>query len=283
MGALRILDWGGMFMRALSFLNRFMLGIACFVVFIPFLWMILTSLKSDKEVLSSSFIGSRLAWENYSRAWDFFPFGSFFINSLLVAITGTILVLITSSLSGYAFSRLRFRGRDRLFGAYLMTLMIPQQVIVVPMFLLMKELGWVNSYWALIIPWAFTAFGTFLLRQFYLTIPFELDEAAKIDGCNHFGIYFRILLPLIKPGLATLAVFTFIGYWNGFLWPLIITNEQELFTLPLGLQMFHGQYSTQWNLLMAAATMTTLPSFFVYLIAQRYIVEGISISGLGGR
>ncbi|MBZ5752167.1 carbohydrate ABC transporter permease [Metabacillus rhizolycopersici] len=270
-------------MKPLSVLNRSLLALACFSVFMPFLWMIITSLKPDNEVFTMDWIGSRLAWENYEKAWNFFPFGTFFLNSLIVSILGTLLVLITSSLSGYAFSRLRFRGRDKLFGAYLITLMVPQQVVVVPMFLLMKELGWVNSYWALIIPWAFTAFGTFLLRQFYLTIPFEVDEAARIDGCSHFGVYWRILLPLLKPGLATLAVFTFIGYWNSFLWPLIITNEEALYTLPLGLQMFHGQYSTQWNLLMAASTMATLPSFIVYLIAQRYIVEGISSSGLGGR
>lgn len=270
-------------MRPLKMLNMISLSIACFFVFLPFLWMVLTSLKPDPEVLSMDWIGSRIAWENYAKALDFFPFGTFFMNSLFVSVVGTVLVLLTSSLSGYAFSRLRFRGRDKLFGSYLITLMVPQQVIVVPMFLLMKELGWVNSYWALIIPWAFTAFGTFLLRQFYLTIPYEVDEAARIDGCNHFGIYWRILLPLIKPGLATLAVFTFIGYWNSFLWPLIITNDQALYTLPLGLQMFHGQYSTQWNLLMAASTLTTLPSLVVYLIAQRYIVEGISSTGLGGR
>ncbi|WP_099352546.1 carbohydrate ABC transporter permease [Fredinandcohnia onubensis] len=270
-------------MRPLSILNRSTLTLVCILVFIPFLWMVVTSLKPDDEVLSMDWIGSRLAWENYPRALEFFPFGTFFLNSLIVAVVGTFLVLLTSSLAGYAFSRLRFKGRDKIFGAYLITLMVPQQVIVVPLFLLMKEFGWVNSYWALIIPSAFTAFGTFLLRQFYLTIPYEVDEAARIDGCSHFGVYWRILLPLIKPGLATLTVFTFIGYWNAFLWPLIITNDEILYTLPLGLQMFHGQYSTQWNLLMAASTLTTLPSFIVYLIAQRYIVEGISTSGLGGR
>jgi multiple sugar transport system permease protein len=269
--------------RPLSVLNKTLLTIACLIVFAPFLWMVATSLKPDNEVFTNDWIGSRLAWENYGRALEFFPFSSFFVNSLIVSVAGTLLVLITSSLSGYAFSRLRFRGRDQLFGAYLMTLMVPQQVIVVPMFLFMKQLGWVNSYWALIIPWAFTAFGTFLLRQFYLTIPYEMDEAARIDGCTHFGVYWRILLPMIKPGLATLSVFTFIGFWNSFLWPLIITNDQALYTLPLGLQMFHGQYSTQWNLLMAASTVVSLPSLIVYLIAQRYIVEGISMSGMGGR
>jgi multiple sugar transport system permease protein len=160
---------------------------------------------------------------------------------------------------------------------------VPQQVVVIPMFLMMKQLGWVNTYWALIIPWAFTAFGTFLLRQFYMTIPYDLDEAAVIDGCSHFGIYWRIILPLVRTGLAALGVFTFIGYWNSLLWPLIITNQQSLYTLPIGLQMYHGQYGTQWNLLMAASTITVLPTMIIYLIAQRHIVQGITLSGIAGR
>lgn len=269
--------------NVLGLLNRLGLLVCCIFVFTPFLWMIATSLKPDNEINNGSWIGSRLAFENYSQAMEYFPFGQYLFNSLFVTLIGTFAVLFTSSLSAYAFSRLRFRGRDKLFGGYLATLMVPQQVVVVPMFLFMRELGWVDSYWALIFPFAFTAFGTFLLRQNYLTIPFEVDEAATIDGCNHFQIYWKILLPMIKPGLATLAVFTFITYWNNFLWPLIILSDQSLYTLPLGLQSFHGQYSTAWNLLMAAATLTTIPSLIFYLVAQRYIEDGIATSGLGGR
>ncbi|GAB2570639.1 carbohydrate ABC transporter permease [Gracilibacillus alcaliphilus] len=269
--------------KFLAFLNRFGLAVACIIVFTPFLWMVATSLKPDNEVADGKWLGSSLRFENYSRAIEYFPFGQYLFNSLFVTLIGTVGVLLTSSLSAYAFSRLRFRGRDKLFGAYLATLMVPQQVVVVPMFLFMRELGWVDSYMALIIPFVFTAFGTFLLRQNYLTIPYEVDEAAIIDGCNHFQVYWRILLPMIRPGLATLAVFTFITYWNNFLWPLIILNDQNLYTLPIGLQAFHGQYSTAWNLLMAGATMTTIPSLIFYLFAQRYISDGIATSGLGGR
>ncbi|WP_058308544.1 carbohydrate ABC transporter permease [Gracilibacillus massiliensis] len=269
--------------RILWFLNRAGLIVACTIVFIPFIWMVATSLKPDNEITNGSWIGSQLQFENYSRAVEFFPFWQYLFNSLLVTLLGTLGVLVTSSLSAYAFSRLRFRGRESMFAGYLATLMVPQQVVVVPMFLLMRELGWSDSYVALIIPFAFTAFGTFLLRQNYLTIPYEVDEAAIIDGCNHFQVYWRILLPMIKPGLATLAVFTFITYWNNFLWPLIILNDQSLYTLPIGLQAFHGQYSTAWNLLMAGATMTTIPSFIFYLFAQRFIADGIATSGLGGR
>ncbi|MCL6632572.1 MAG: carbohydrate ABC transporter permease [Alicyclobacillus herbarius] len=269
----------------LNTINYVFLTVACVVIAIPFLWMFATSLKPDSEVFSIplKWIGSHLQWTNYTRAVQFFPFGRFVFNDLLVSVLGTSLTLITSSLSAYAFSRLNFKSRDQIFAAYLLTLMVPQQVIVVPMFLLMKYIGWVNTYWALILPWAFTAFGTFLMRQFYMTIPFELDEAARIDGCSHFRIYWRIILPLAKPGFAALAVFTFISYWNNLLWPLIVTNDKSKFTLPLGLQAFHGQYGTQWNLLMAGAALAVVPSLIVYLVAQRYIVEGISFSGLGGR
>lgn len=269
----------------LSTINYVFLSIACLIVFLPFLWMFATSLKPDSEVMHIplTWIGSHLAWVNYSRAVHYFPFGRFAFNDLFVAVSGTLLTLFTSSFSAYAFSRLTFKGRDQIFASYLMTLMVPQQVIIIPMFLLMKYIGWINTYWALIIPWAFTAFGTFLMRQFYLSIPYEFDEAARIDGCSHFGIYWRIIIPMAKPGFATLAVFTFINYWNNLLWPLIVTNDQSKFTLPLGLQSFHGQYSTHWNLLMAGAAMAVIPSFIVYIIAQRYIVEGISFSGLGGR
>jgi len=268
-----------------SIVNYGLISLACLVFLVPFLWMIATALKPDQEVMHVplSWIGSSLEWDNYLRAWRAFPFGRFIFNDLFVSILGTLLTLVTSSMAAYAFSRLRFAGRDKIFIVYLATLMIPQQVIVIPMFLLMKYLGWVNTYQALIVPWAFTAFGTFLLRQFFMQIPFEFDEAARIEGSSHFAIYLRVVVPLAKPGFATLGVFTFISYWNNFLWPLIITNNMSLYTLPLGLQMFQGQYGTAWNLLMAAATISVVPALLLYLFAQRYIVLGVTFSGLGGR
>jgi multiple sugar transport system permease protein len=255
------------------------------ILLIPFLWMVATSLKPDGEVMTVplTWFGHRIAWDNYARVMTFLPFGVFIINSAIVAVLGTALTLLTSSLSAYAFARLRFKGRDKLFLAYLATLMVPQQVVIIPMFLLMNYFGWVNSYQALIVPWAFTAFGTFLLRQFFMSVPYEFDEAARMEGASHFGIYWRIILPMATAGLATLAVFTFRTYWNNFLWPLIIVNKQNLMTLPLGLGRFQGQFGTQWNLLMAGAAISVVPALLLYVFAQRYIIAGIQFSGMGGR
>ncbi|MCC3358943.1 carbohydrate ABC transporter permease [Bacillus sp. REN16] len=266
-----------------NLLNYTLLSFFTFLMIIPIIWMVLTSLKPDQEVMELSIFGSSIEWGNYARAWSFFPFGRFMFNSFFVSLTGTFIVLITSTLAAYAFARLRFPGREKLFALYLCTLMIPQQVVVIPMFLIMNKLGWTNSYWALILPWAFTAFGAFLIKQFYGTIPRELDEAAIIDGCSHFSVYWRIHLPLLKPAIAALTVFTFLSYWNNILWPLIIIDDQNMWTLPLGLQMFKGQFGTEWNLLMAAATITTIPGILIFILAQRYIVQGISLSGLGGK
>jgi multiple sugar transport system permease protein len=228
-------------------------------------------------------VSGALQWDNFAGAWNYVPFGRFMLNGLLVAGVGTLLVLVSSSLAAYAFARLRFPGRDRLFVAYLGTLMVPQEVIVVPMFILMKNLGWVDSYQALILPWAFTAFGTFLLRQFFLTIPRELEDAARVDGASRLRILWNVIVPMAVPALAVLAVFTFINYWNSFLWPLIIVNSQAHATVPLGLNMFMGQFGNQWSYLMAASTISMLPSLVLVLATQRYLVEGIALTGFGGR
>jgi multiple sugar transport system permease protein len=192
-------------------------------------------------------------------------------------------VLVSSTLAAYAFARLSFPGRDRIFLVYLGTLMIPQEVLVVPMFILMQQLGWVNSYAALVLPWAFTAFGTFLLRQFFLGIPQELEEAAMVDGAGRVRVLVQIIIPIAKPALAVLSVFTFINYWNSFLWPLIIVNTTSRATVPLGLNMFRGQQGSQWHLMMAAAMISMLPSVVMLLLLQRHLVRGIALSGLGGR
>ncbi len=261
------------------------LVIVSLIVLAPFLWMVATSLKPSAEVMQVPLrlVGSRLAFENYVTAMTYLPFGRFVINTLMVSALGMLLTLLSSSLAAYGFSRLRFRGRDRIFVAYLATLMVPQQVIVIPMFLLMNAFGWVNTFQALIVPWGFTAFGTFLLRQFYMQVPFDYDEAAKIEGASHFEIYWKVMLPMATAGLATLGVFTFRAYWNSFLWPLIIINKQTLMTLPLGLGRFQGQFGTQWHLLMAGATVSVIPALLLYVFAQRYIVGGVQFSGLGGR
>jgi multiple sugar transport system permease protein len=268
-----------------SVISHGMLALVALLWLFPFVWMISTALKSNAEVFASppSLVGDQIEWGNFAAAWNYVPFGRFMLNGLLVGGIGTLLVLITSSSAAYAFSRLTFRGRDRLFLAYLGTLMVPQEVIVVPMFILMKRFGWVDSYRALILPWAFTAFGTFLLRQFFMTIPREMEDAARMDGASRFRILWNIIIPMATPALAVLAVFTFINYWNSFLWPLIIVNSQEHATVPLGLNMFMGQFGSQWNYLMAASTISILPSLLLVLATQRYLVEGIALTGVGGR
>jgi multiple sugar transport system permease protein len=252
----------------------------------PLLYALGTSLKPVDEVFTRppTLIGSELRFENYVEAFRFVPFGRYFFNSFLVAITGTAVVLAVSSLSAFAFARLRFPGRELLFLLFLGTLMVPQEVLIVPMYWLMQTLGWVDSYQAMIFPFAFTAFGTFLLRQFFLTVPAELVDAARVDGAGPFNIFFRIMLPLSRPALAVLAMFTFIAFWGSFLWPLIvIDNISVKGTVPLGLTSFMSQQGTQWHLMMAAAVLAIVPSVLLVVILQKHLVRGLLTSGFGGR
>ena len=255
------------------------------VTLIPIVWMVLTAFKSAPEVAASPPTWLPREWhpENFQAAWAFAPFGRYLFNTALMAGTIMVLEVLTSALAAYAFARLRFRGRDLLFLVYLGTLMIPRQVTLIPSFILMRELHWIDTYQGLIIPQAFSAFGTFLLRQFFLTIPHELEEAARIDGASRFGCFARIILPLSGPALATLAVFIFLFQWNNLLWPLVISNTDATRPIAVGLRKFLGEHGTDWNLLMAAATLATLPVVALYLIAQRWFVRGIALSGLGGR
>jgi len=263
-----------------------LLVIVALIFMAPLIYAIATSLKPADEVFTQTpdLIGSEVRWRNYVDAFQFAPFGRYFLNSLFVAVVGTVVVVVASSLSAYAFARLRFRGREQLFVLFLGTLMVPQEVLIVPMYWLMQSLGWVDSYWALIFPWAFTAFGTFLLRQFFLTVPEELEEAARVDGCGPFGAFLRIMLPLARPAIAVLTVFTFIAFWGSFLWPLIITNSvDQKGTVPLGLAQFVGQQGTQWNLMMAASILAMLPTVLLVILLQKHLVRGLLVTGLGGR
>ena len=252
----------------------------------PLIFAFATSLKPQNEVFTSppTLVGSELRFENYVEAFRFAPFARYFFNSFLVAITGTAVVVAASSLSAFAFARLRFRGREPLFVLFLGTLMVPQEVLIVPMYWLMQTLGWVDSYQALILPFAFTAFGTFLLRQFFLTVPAELVDSARVDGAGPFSIFLRIMVPLARPAIAVLAMFTFIAYWGSFLWPLIVIDTIEVKgTVPLGLNSFTAQQGTQWNLLMAAAMLAMLPSVLLVVVLQKNLVRGLLTSGFGGR
>jgi multiple sugar transport system permease protein len=271
--------------RVTSVVSQILLSLVALLFLVPIIWMLLSALKPSAEVFTTppTLFGSEVKFSNFVEAWNYLPFGRFILNTLFVAGIGTLITLVASAMSGYAFARLNFRFRGGLFVLYLSTLIVPQEVIVIPMFLVMQRLGWVNSYQALILPWAFTAFGTFLLRQFFLTIPRELEEAAKIDGCGHIRILTSIIIPISAPALAVLAVFTFISYWNSFLWPLIIINDTAKMTIPLGLDLFLGQQGQRWELLMAAATISMVPTVILVVALQKYLVRGIALSGLGGR
>lgn len=222
----------------------------------------------------------RLRWENYVEAWLAVPFGRFFINSIIVGLCITFGQVFTSSLAAYAFARLNFKFRDHIFLGYLGTMMIPGTVTMIPVFILLKLMGWIDTYQALILPGMFSAYGTFMLRQFFLSIPRDLEESAFIDGASKFIIYWKIILPLSKPALATLTTFVFMGSWNDFMWPLIVTNSMEMKTLPVGLSSFQGLYTTTWTLLMAATVIVLIPVLVVYIFNQRYFVKGIVLSGL---
>jgi multiple sugar transport system permease protein len=252
----------------------------------PFFWMVSTALRADREVFEvpPRLLPSRILWHNFVDAWQYLPFGSFFLNSAFVAGSITIIVLIVSSCAAYAFARLRFPGSGSLFIVYLATLMVPQAVIVIPLFLMMSAIGWTDTFQALIIPMAFSSFGTFLLRQFFLTIPQELEDAARIDGASHLRILLTVFLPLAMPAIGLLALFTFTGQWNSFLWPLIVINGPEHATLPLGLTLFQGQQGTQWNYMMAGATISMAPGLLLTILMHRQIFKGIAVgSGFGGR
>ncbi len=268
-----------------SWLSHLLLAGVIGLFLFPLLWMVDTAIKPDAQVfqLPPSLIPWTAMWDNFVQAWTYLPFGHYMFNDFVVSSIGTLVVLATSSMAAYAFARLPFPGRDSIFVLYLGTLAVPQAVLVIPAFLIMKQFGWVNTYQALILPLAFTAFGTFLMRQYYRTLPIELDEAALIDGCSRWGILVRILVPLSSPALGVLGLFTFIGYWNNFLWPLIVTTTPDMATIPLGLYQYQGQYATAWNYMMAGASISMLPGIVLVILLQRYLVEGISISGLGGR
>ncbi len=248
----------------------------------PFIWMVLTSFKDLGEILlyPPKWLPAKLAWDNYVNAFAAAPFGRFYLNSLFVATAVTLGQLITCSLAAFAFARLSFRGREVLFLLFLGTMMIPGQVTMIPSFMMLYWLGWIDSYYALIVPGLASAFGTFLLRQFFLTIPRELEDAAYIDGCSRAGVLWRIVLPLSKPALATLAVFTFMGVFNDFLWALIVTNSEEMRTVQLGLAVFRDRYTTEWDKLMAASVTATIPILLIFFFAQKYFIQGITLSGL---
>lgn len=260
------------------------LSVGALVMVFPFAWTVSTSLTSDARLFATppQLIPNPAQPENYARVFDTLPIGRFALNSAIVAVVSTALQLLTSAMGAYAFARIRFPGREALFVVYLATLMIPMQVLVVPLFIEMRLIGQVNSYGGLILPGIASAFGTFLLRQYFLTLPVELEEAALMDGASRWTIFRRVVLPLSGPALATFGIFAFMASWNAFLWPLLVVSDTQLMTLPVGLSNLHGRYVTEWNLVLAGATISVVPIVIVYLAAQRYVVRGIALSGLKG-
>ncbi len=259
----------------------FILSLGAITMLVPFLWMLSTSLKEAGAVFTfpPQWIPSPIVWRNYIDAWRAVPFGRFYLNSIFIALCQTVGVLLTSSLAAFAFARLKFPGRDKIFFLYLVTMMLPGAVTMIPTFILTRLFGWIDTYKALIIPGLFTVYGTFLLRQFFMSISSNLEDAARIDGCNKLSIYRHVVIPLSKPALATLGTVTFIGSWNNFMWPLIVTNSMEMKTLPIGVASFQGLYTTDWTLLMAASIIVMLPTLIVFIFNQRFFVEGIKLTG----
>lgn len=274
-------------LRVLHLLLVYTILIALAVTFLlPLLWMISTSLKPLNEVFTypPKYIPSSFQWRNYVDGWRILPFNTFLKNSLIVTSANVIGNLISCTLVAYGFARLRARGKNVLFLLMLATIMIPREVTIVPRFLLFSHLGMVNTLWPLILPaWFGYPFFIFLLRQFFMTIPRDLDDAARIDGASHLQILLHIILPLSKPALATVAIFAFIGNWTNVLDPLIYLRSTDKYTLPLGLNLFRGPAFTQTNWLMAVSIITVIPVMVAFFVAQRSFVRGVTLTGMGGR
>jgi multiple sugar transport system permease protein len=254
-------------------------------VILPFVYMLASSLENQIQIgaLTPQFLPNPLVWSNYQQVWNDLPVARYYLNSMIVSSIITVGQLLTASMAAYAFARLRFHGRSVLFSLYLATLIIPSQVTLIPNYLIVRDLHWHNSYVGLIAPFVVSVFSTFLLRQFFLTIPRDLEDAARIDGANHWQIYWRIILPLARPALATVIVLTFLASWNNFLWPLVVVDSPELTTVPLSVTAYQGQFAIAWGPLMAAATLSLAPVLLVYVLMQKYVVEGIALTGQGGR
>lgn len=249
---------------------------------VPFIWMLSSSVKSLGEVFvfPPTLFGEKIVWENYTKIFSRFDYLAYFLNSVKVSAWVVIFQVFTSATAGYVFAKLNFKGRDRIFTLYLATMMIPFHVTVITNFLQMSMYGLVNTLWSLMLPASVSAFGTFLMRQFFVTVPNELIEAAKIDGCNPFKTFLQICFPMAKPTIATLSIFCFMNVWNDYFTPLIYINDSRKYTLPLGLASMKGMYSTDWPVLMASSVISVLPVLIAFLFAQDAFVKGVMMTGM---
>jgi len=258
------------------------LGLYAIVTFIPFVWALSASFKPLAEIISGgvNLIPQNFTLNNYKQIFIQEPlFGRWLFNSIVVAVSVTSLNLLFNSMAGYALARIKFPGNQFWFFLVLVVLMVPAQITLIPSFLLLKSLGWLNSYQGLVVPNIINATFIFMMRQFFINFPQELEEAAALDGLGYLGIFFQIVLPLAKPALAAQAIFVFMGSWNNFITPLIVLSDSEMFTLPLGLNTFKGQYISYWNYIMAASTIFTLPALAIYAFFNRYFVGGVTFTG----
>ncbi|TDD14109.1 carbohydrate ABC transporter permease [Nonomuraea diastatica] len=260
------------------------LAVVSAIVLVPFAWMVSSALKRDNQVLTIpiEWIPSELRWSNFIDIWERIPLLSYLGNSAFLSLTITLLQVLSGSFAAYGFSKVRFPGRDALFVAYIATIAVPWQAYMVPQYIMMQRAELTNTYWSVILLQAFGAFGVFLMRQYYMSIPDDLCEAARIDGLSEYGIYWRIMLPLSKPALASLALLTFVNTWNDYMGPFIYLTSNELWTVQLGLRSFVGQYEAEYAMIMAGAVLSVLPIVVIFLLGQRYFIRGIATSGLKG-
>ncbi len=275
--------WPRLQKLALDFLWYGVVTGLALAVMVPFIWMLVTSLKGQTEIFAypPTWIPKQPQWQNYLEVWKQAPFGRYFLNSTIVALSVTIGQLASCILAAFAFARMTFKGKNAMFLVFLSTTMISSQVTLVPSYLIMRSLDWIDHYQALIVPFLANAFGVFMIRQSFRTIPRELEEAAKLDGCGRFRFLVQILLPLCKPILASQALFAFMGNWNSYLWPLIVTNRDSMRTLQIGLRYFvSSEGGTQWGVYMAAAVVISLPVILIYFLVQKTFVESMASTGL---
>uniref|UniRef100_A0A832MPR3 Carbohydrate ABC transporter permease n=1 Tax=Pseudothermotoga hypogea TaxID=57487 RepID=A0A832MPR3_9THEM len=268
--------------RIVKIVSYIVLTALTVVMVFPFFWMVLSSLKPFREIYRPYLFPKSPTLANYQKIMSASLFPRWFLNSLIVALSTTFSVLFFDSLVGYTIAKYSFPGRNIIFLFILSTLMIPTEMLIIPWYVMSSRLGWIDTYWGIMFPGMITAFGIFLMKQFMETIPDDLLDAARIDGVSEFGIFWRVALPLVKPALASLAILNFIGNWNAFLWPLIVSSKPRMYTLPVGLATFSSENLMHWELIMTGATVSTIPLIIVFLIFQKQIIRGIMLSGLKG-
>lgn len=274
--------------RALQLVGRSLMYVLLIVlaaaILLPFAWMAISSVKNDRQVFTVPirWIPRSYRWNNFTDIWKQIPLATYLENSLLLSVVITFLQVLTGSFAAYGFAKLRFPGRDAFFMGYIATIAVPWQAYMVPQYIIMQKLGLVNTRWSLILIQAFGAFGVFLMRQFYLTIPDEISEAARLDGLSEYGIWARIMLPLSKPALASLALLTFVNTWNDYMGPFIYLTDNNLWTVQIGLRSFIGQYDAQYAMIMAGSVISVVPILVIFLLGQRYFVRGIATTGIKG-